>query len=51
MWARCQSWYVTSEGRVTNNWPGSQREYRALTRELALTDYLTDAPRPVPSAA
>jgi cation diffusion facilitator CzcD-associated flavoprotein CzcO len=51
VWARCESWYVTSEGRITNNWPGSQREYRQLTRELALSDYLTDAPRPVPSAA
>jgi cation diffusion facilitator CzcD-associated flavoprotein CzcO len=51
VWAGCSSWYVTSEGRITNNWPGSQREYGRRTRELALSDYLTDAPRPVPAAA
>jgi len=51
VWAGCSSWYVTSEGRITNNWPGSQREYRDRTRELALSDYLTEAPRRAPAPA
>jgi cation diffusion facilitator CzcD-associated flavoprotein CzcO len=51
VWATCSSWYVTSEGRVTNNWPGSQREYRQRTRQLEPSDYLTEAPRPVPASA
>jgi hypothetical protein len=51
VWATCQSWYVTSEGRITNNWPGSQTEYRRRTRRVELADYLTDAPRPAPASA
>jgi cation diffusion facilitator CzcD-associated flavoprotein CzcO len=44
VWATCRSWYVNEEGRVTNNWPGSQTEYRRRTRTLALSDYETKAP-------
>ena len=50
VWAGCASWYVNADGRITNNWPGSQREYRRRTRRLALADYVTDAPRAVPAA-
>jgi cation diffusion facilitator CzcD-associated flavoprotein CzcO len=39
VWVGCSNWYVTAEGRVTNNWPGSQREYKRRTRTLALSDY------------
>jgi cation diffusion facilitator CzcD-associated flavoprotein CzcO len=41
VWVGCSSWYVTAEGRVTNNWPGSQTEYKRRTRTLALADYST----------
>jgi cation diffusion facilitator CzcD-associated flavoprotein CzcO len=51
VWSRCSSWYVTADGRVTNNWPGTQREYRDRTRELALADYLTEAPEREPAPA
>jgi cation diffusion facilitator CzcD-associated flavoprotein CzcO len=44
VWATCSSWYVTSEGRVTNNWPGSQTEYRRRTRAVAPSDYHIRAP-------
>jgi cation diffusion facilitator CzcD-associated flavoprotein CzcO len=39
VWVGCSNWYVTAEGRVTNNWPGSQTEYKRRTRTLALADY------------
>jgi cation diffusion facilitator CzcD-associated flavoprotein CzcO len=45
VWTTCSSWYVTSEGRVTNNWPGTQTEYRRRTRAVALGDYHVDAPK------
>jgi cation diffusion facilitator CzcD-associated flavoprotein CzcO len=51
VWSRCSSWYVTADGRVTNNWPGSQREYQARVRELVLDDYLTEAPERAPATA
>lgn len=41
VWVGCASWYVTESGRVTNNWPGSQTEYRRRTKTLALSDYST----------
>ncbi len=41
VWTRGSNWYVNEEGRVTNNWPGSQAEYRRRTRTVALADYLT----------
>jgi cation diffusion facilitator CzcD-associated flavoprotein CzcO len=46
VWATCSSWYVNAEGRVTNNWPGTQTEYRRRTRTVALGDYQTRAPVP-----
>ncbi|WP_182376197.1 NAD(P)/FAD-dependent oxidoreductase [Nocardioides sp. WS12] len=41
VWAKggCTSWYVNSQGRVTNNWPGLMSEYRRRTKHVALTDY------------
>jgi cation diffusion facilitator CzcD-associated flavoprotein CzcO len=51
VWSRCSSWYVTADGRVTNNWPGTQREYGDRTRELVLADYLTEAPERAPATA
>jgi cation diffusion facilitator CzcD-associated flavoprotein CzcO len=44
VWATCSSWYVTKDGRVTNQWPGTQTEYRRRTRSVALDDYLVRAP-------
>jgi cation diffusion facilitator CzcD-associated flavoprotein CzcO len=49
VWATVPSWYVNAEGRVTNNWPGTQTEYRRRTRAVALGDYQTQA-RVVPVA-
>jgi len=46
VWATTPSWYVTAEGRVTNNWPGTQTEYRRRTRTIATGDYETHAPVP-----
>ena len=46
VWATCSSWYVTESGRVTNNWPGTQTEYRRRTAHLNPADYLTEAPTP-----
>jgi cation diffusion facilitator CzcD-associated flavoprotein CzcO len=43
VWATCPSWYVTAEGRVTNNWPGTQTEYRRRTRTVSPGDYDTSA--------
>jgi cation diffusion facilitator CzcD-associated flavoprotein CzcO len=48
-WTSCSSWYVTAEGRITNNWPGSQREYHRRVRRFQLGDYVTRAPAPVVS--
>jgi cation diffusion facilitator CzcD-associated flavoprotein CzcO len=49
VWATCSSWYVTADGRVTNNWPGSFQEYFDFINELSLDDYLTEAPQPEPA--
>jgi cyclohexanone monooxygenase len=46
IWTSCSSWYVTKSGRVTNNWPGSQTEYRRRTARVEPADYLTEAPAP-----
>jgi cation diffusion facilitator CzcD-associated flavoprotein CzcO len=43
VWATTPSWYVNAEGRVTNNWPGTQTEYRRRTRTVSLADYHTSA--------
>jgi cation diffusion facilitator CzcD-associated flavoprotein CzcO len=50
VWATCSSWYVTSEGRVTNNWPGSQTEYRRRTHAVAEDEYHVRAPTVVDPA-
>lgn len=39
----CQSWYKNAEGRNTNNWVGSQREYARRTASPRLADFLIDA--------
>jgi cation diffusion facilitator CzcD-associated flavoprotein CzcO len=46
VWTSCSNWYVTAEGRVTNNWPGSPREYKRRTRRVEVGDYLTTVPEP-----
>lgn len=40
-WAdsRCQSWYKTPDGRITQNWGGDTREYRKATETVAWPDY------------
>ncbi|MEX6503325.1 flavin-containing monooxygenase [Pseudomonas zhanjiangensis] len=35
----CSSWYKTSSGKHTNNWPGYTFTYRRLTRAPELSDY------------
>jgi cation diffusion facilitator CzcD-associated flavoprotein CzcO len=51
VWVSCSNWYVTEDGRVTNNWPGSQREYRRRTQRIAAEDYLTTVPEPARTTA
>ncbi|WP_188187166.1 flavin-containing monooxygenase [Nonomuraea sp. SYSU D8015] len=41
----CQSWYMTAEGRVTNNWPGPTTLYRKLTAKPPHNAY-----RPIPAS-
>lgn len=36
----CQSWYKTAEGRNTNNWVGSMREYARRTAQPDLTHFI-----------
>lgn len=42
----CRSWYLTADGRNTQNWPGSTLEFRLRTRRLRLRDVIVRAPRP-----
>jgi cation diffusion facilitator CzcD-associated flavoprotein CzcO len=51
VWVGCASWYVTARGRVTNNWPGTQTEYKRRTRRVDLGDYLTEVPAAQPAVA
>ena len=44
VWATCSSWYVTADGRITQNWPGSQSEYLRRTRTVARGDFHVKAP-------
>lgn len=46
VWAGCSSWYRTASGRITNNWPGSQREYRRRTRHVEAGHYVLGAAQP-----
>src|SRR3712207_1042010 len=40
LWATgCQSWYLDKNGRNSNNWPGTMREYRRRTAAFHPTDY------------
>jgi cation diffusion facilitator CzcD-associated flavoprotein CzcO len=41
IWTACSSWYVTAEGRITNNWPGTHTEYLRRVKRLELGDYIT----------
>ncbi|WP_216912187.1 flavin-containing monooxygenase [Nocardia noduli] len=38
-WNFCGSWYRTTSGRITNNWPGTVTSYRRRTRRLKPDDY------------
>lgn len=35
----CHSWYITEDGRNTNNWVGLMREYRQRTAEPVMANY------------
>lgn len=35
----CTSWYMTADGRVTNNWPLRSFRYRMATRRLRVRDF------------
>jgi cation diffusion facilitator CzcD-associated flavoprotein CzcO len=37
----CHSWYKTADGRNTNNWVGTMREFRRRTRVPELSHYIT----------
>ena len=40
-WAdpKCNSWYKTADGRITQNWGGDTREYRQATQSVTWSDY------------
>lgn len=45
VWATgCSNWYVAANGRVTNNWPGFNDEYRRRVERLELADFHTRLP-------
>lgn len=40
VWSQnCTSWYHNAEGKITNNWPGTNERYRDVTKTLTLRDY------------
>jgi cation diffusion facilitator CzcD-associated flavoprotein CzcO len=41
----CRSWYLTADGRNTQNWPGSTLDFRRRTRRLRLADYVLEPAR------
>jgi cation diffusion facilitator CzcD-associated flavoprotein CzcO len=50
VWATgCSNWYVNAAGRVTNNWPGPNGEYRRRVERLEPADF--HAQLPVDAAA
>jgi hypothetical protein len=51
IWGGCSNWYRTASGRITNNWPGSQREYRRRTRRVEARDYVLGAAEPAAATA
>ncbi|MCW3016139.1 MAG: monooxygenase [Solirubrobacterales bacterium] len=45
VWATgCSNWYVNAAGRVTNNWPGLNDEYRRRVERLELADFHAQLP-------
>ncbi|KAL4748568.1 hypothetical protein BDW72DRAFT_195691 [Aspergillus terricola var. indicus] len=38
----CNSWYKTSDGRITNNWPGTVVEYQQALSRVRWADYVVD---------
>ncbi|WP_181784118.1 flavin-containing monooxygenase [Pseudonocardia pini] len=40
VWTECTNWYRTESGRITNNWPGTMREYARRTAVFDDADYL-----------
>jgi cation diffusion facilitator CzcD-associated flavoprotein CzcO len=40
----CRSWYLTPDGRNTQNWPGSTIEFRLRTRRLRVSDLVVRQP-------
>lgn len=36
----CSSWYHTADGRITNNWPGTNTRYYTLTRTVRPGDFI-----------
>ena len=41
----CRSWYLTADGRNTQNWPGTTLDFRRRTRKVRLADYETSPVR------
>lgn len=39
----CGSWYSNAQGRITNNWPGTNTRYRRLTKKVDLEHYKLSA--------
>ncbi len=39
VWGGCSSWYRDEGGRVTTNWPGTVREYKARTATVNLSEF------------
>lgn len=47
VWAAgCASWYMTADGRITNNWPATTLSYRRLLRRFGPDDYDIRPPEP-----
>lgn len=44
VWSRCSSWYRTSSGEITTNWPGTVTAYRNRTRHVNRDDYRLRTP-------
>ena len=41
----CRSWYLTADGRNTQNWPGTTLDFRRRTGRLRLADYVLEPAR------
>jgi len=39
----CGSWYQTADGKITNNWPGTNTRYKRITNEADLEQYKLSA--------